>query len=448
MQRRPYVPGTALTAAVLVTGLAGCSGETSARGTDDAKTGGYSSTANVRPGKFRTLPEPCGTVGGDSLRSLLPGLEDQDEATQKTVFEGQPAVTYDTDRRVGCRWKLTTPEGSRHLTLDFERIVSYDPQEGDDDRAAAAYAKKAAAAKIPLDTATPSPGQSDPGGTGTETPAPGASEPGGTGSASPRGDDEGGDGAGDRDGEEDGQEIVRGSGDAPDGDPRTDPERTADVASWRLAAAVDGGSDGGGEGGGGGAVRAGLARTHHAGDADPADTADAAGTAELRADRVREGAVAAPAADTEPTEKPAAGSDRDSTDSPTPPAEAPATPGAPGTGPTPGGGEDPGDGGESGDEQGDGQGDEGEEGDAGEDAVDLSPRQLDGIGDEAFLNDEFSTGDSGVHRDITIVFRSSNVIVTLEYDQWSTDPRHVPSSAELQDKAQNLARKLPGHFGD
>ncbi len=341
---------------------------------------------------------------------------------------------YDTDRRVGCRWKLTTPEGSRHLTLDFERIVSYDPQEGDDDRAAA-YAKKAASAKIPLETASPSPGQSSPGGTGTETPAPGASEPGGTGSASPRGDDQGEGEEGD--GEAEGPEIVRGSGDAPDGDPRTDPERTADVASWRLASTVDGGDgDGvGGDGVGDGAVRAGLARAQGAG---------AAGTAELRADRVREGAVVAPAADTEPTEKPAAGSDQDAADPPTPPGQTPATPSAPGAGSTPGGGDERGDGGESGDEQGDGQGDEGEEGDAGEDVVDLSRRQLDGIGDEAFLNDEFSTGDSGVHRDITIVFRSSNVIVTLEYDQWSTDPRHVPSSAELQD----LARKLPGHFGD
>ncbi|MFT2016407.1 hypothetical protein ACMA1D_11265 [Streptomyces sp. 796.1] len=362
MQRRPYVPGTALTAAALVAGLAGCSGETAATSNDKNQPGSSSSTTNARPGKFRTLPEPCGSVGTDTLRALLPGLDDQDEEAQEAVLEGQPAVTYDTDRRVGCRWKLTTPEGSRHLTLDFERIVSYDPEVGDDERAAAAYAKKAKAAKIPLVDATASPGSGQPSETESASPTPGGTAAPQTGAATAD------DGVTTADADQ--PDIVRGTGEAP----TTDPHGRADLAdttAWHLASARDAG-----QGAESGAVR-----------------------------------VVAPTGD--------------------PSATTSATPSTGGT-PSPGG--SPSDGSEPGD-------------DAGE-APDLSPRQLDGIGDEAFLNDEFNTADSGVHRDITIVFRSSNVIVTLEYDQWSTDPQHLPDSAELQEKAQGLARKLPGRFGD
>ena len=72
----------------------------------------------------------------------------------------------------------------------------------------------------------------------------------------------------------------------------------------------------------------------------------------------------------------------------------------------------------------------------------LAPRPLDGVGDVAYLNDELVTADSGLHRDITVVFRAGNVIVTVEYDQWSTDKRLVPGSQELQEKAQKLAKQL------
>ncbi|MCZ0971310.1 hypothetical protein O1L55_07050 [Streptomyces albulus] len=47
-----------------------------------------------------------------------------------------------------------------------------------------------------------------------------------------------------------------------------------------------------------------------------------------------------------------------------------------------------------------------------------------------------------MHRDITVVFRTSNVIVTLTYDQWSTDKTQLPESQELQDKARSLAGEL------
>lgn len=77
----------------------------------------------------------------------------------------------------------------------------------------------------------------------------------------------------------------------------------------------------------------------------------------------------------------------------------------------------------------------------------LAPRPLEGIGDVAYLNDELVTADSGLHRDITLVFRAGNVIVTVEYDQWSTDKRLTPGSEELQEKAQKLAKQLVEQLG-
>ncbi|MGW1377664.1 hypothetical protein ACWD6P_25800 [Streptomyces sp. NPDC002446] len=71
-----------------------------------------------------------------------------------------------------------------------------------------------------------------------------------------------------------------------------------------------------------------------------------------------------------------------------------------------------------------------------------APRVLDGLADAAFLNDKLITADSGVHRDVTVVFRTSNVIVTIAYDQWSTDKAMLPDSQELQDKARSLAGEL------
>jgi hypothetical protein len=80
--------------------------------------------------------------------------------------------------------------------------------------------------------------------------------------------------------------------------------------------------------------------------------------------------------------------------------------------------------------------------------AELAPRPLEGIGDAAYLDDELVTADSGVHRDITLVFRTGNVIVTVEYEQWVTDKRRLPDSAELQEKARKLADQLDGAFGD
>ncbi|BBJ41926.1 hypothetical protein SSPO_046440 [Streptomyces antimycoticus] len=58
------------------------------------------------------------------------------------------------------------------------------------------------------------------------------------------------------------------------------------------------------------------------------------------------------------------------------------------------------------------------------------------------------TKDSGIHRDITLVFRSSNVIATIEYDQWTTDKKHIPNSQGLQENAQDLADELTGRLNE
>jgi hypothetical protein len=70
------------------------------------------------------------------------------------------------------------------------------------------------------------------------------------------------------------------------------------------------------------------------------------------------------------------------------------------------------------------------------------PRTLNGLGDNAYIDDVLTTRDSGVHRDITLVFRKANVLVTVEYSQWSTDNSVIPTSPDLQDGARKVAAEL------
>lgn len=72
------------------------------------------------------------------------------------MFRGAASVTYDTDRKVGCSWKSDAPNATRSLSIDFERVVSYDPAVSDDDRADTVYAKKEKAAGL-SSSATPGP---------------------------------------------------------------------------------------------------------------------------------------------------------------------------------------------------------------------------------------------------------------------------------------------------
>lgn len=176
MRRMAYVSGAALLAALAV----GCSsgGGTSDPPTD-TKPGGTTPTA-AAPGKYRTLPEPCRAVGTSTLKDLLPGAATLPEDQQEKVYRGTAAVTYDTDRRVGCGWKAEAPDSSRSLSVDFERVVSYDSAVSDDDRAAEVYAKKETAADLPA-------GSASSGGSQNPTPS-GSPTTGGATTGTPGGD--------------------------------------------------------------------------------------------------------------------------------------------------------------------------------------------------------------------------------------------------------------------
>lgn len=272
-----YAPGVALLAAL----VAGCSAGSEADGpAADSKPGSPTVTA-APPGKYRTLPESCRAVPRSTLKDLLPGTAGMPEEQQEKVYEGTADVTYDTDRKVGCRWKSDAPDASRNLSIDFERIVSYDPAVSDDDRAREVYAKKEDAAALPtVGGATPS----------EETGGSASAPPGGTPSGSPSG-----------------------------------------TAS-----------------------------------APPSDG---------------------------PSAKPSADPSGSTT------------------------GVDP---------------DE-----------DLRPRLLDELGDAAFLDDVLTrAGSTAQHRTVSVVFRTSNVIVTVQYTEQPARTTEVPDSRELQEKAQALARKL------
>lgn len=147
MQRKAYVPGLAALLAALVVG---CTADT---GTDssaiDSKAGGPKSSV-AAPGKYRTLREPCGSIEHATLMDLLPGAAELPEEQQQRIFRGTAVVTYDTDRRVGCGWKADSADASHSLSVDFERVVSYDTAVSDDDRAQEVFAKKQAAAALPV----------------------------------------------------------------------------------------------------------------------------------------------------------------------------------------------------------------------------------------------------------------------------------------------------------
>lgn len=286
MQRKAYVPGVA---ALLTALLAGCTGGGALGGEpDDSKpgeTGG--TTAAAEPGKYRTLPEPCGEVDRGTLDSMLPGIEElPGEEQREKAYEGAPTVTYDTDRRVGCRWKVESSDATHHLFVDFERVVSYDNAVSDDTRATEVYASKAQKADLPEPSGTPSAGDEE------------ESEPEPSGSSG-----------------------------------------------------TDAGESGKGDGKG----------------------------------------------------------------------------------------------------KGDGDGD-GASGGSPEEAVTplgLEPRVLDDLGDEAFLDDALTTSGSATrHRTVTVVFRTSNVVVTVEYDEQPGRLTEIPDSKEMQDKAQELAGTLAEGFDD
>ncbi|WP_030985921.1 hypothetical protein [Streptomyces sp. NRRL S-1813] len=304
MPRKPFVPGAAVVvAAALAAGLTGCTGSSSPDGdAADAKSGGAAtSSPAAEPGRYQTLPEACGLPSRGVIRRMLPGDDQPLSGTEaQKVYGGQADITYDTDRRVGCRWTRETTAGTRHLGLDIQRVVSYDSAVSDDDKAQAIYGKKELAAEIP------------PGGAGSPSPA------------------------------------------APSPSASKDKDKGEGVVTN--------------------------------------DATDKSAT-----DKSAAGKSSADAKGKTPSGSPSQKSGQ-STDPSTDPSADP--------------------------------------------SGSTAPRVLDDLGDAAFLNDKLVTADSGVHRDVTVVFRTSNVIVKITYDQWSTDKTMLPDSQELQDKARSLATEL------
>ncbi|MFG3034305.1 DUF3558 domain-containing protein [Streptomyces sp. NPDC048253] len=154
MQRKAYVPGVVALLAAL---LAGCTGGSDEGGSTDNSNPGEAGTASAvaQPGKYDTLPEACGVVSRSTLDSLLPGIKQlTDEAQRDTAYEGEATQTFDTDRKVGCRWKVESTDATDHLLVDFERVVSYDNAVSDDNQAEALFAQRVTAADLPAPTAS------------------------------------------------------------------------------------------------------------------------------------------------------------------------------------------------------------------------------------------------------------------------------------------------------
>ncbi|MCI3932276.1 DUF3558 domain-containing protein [Streptomyces sp. AN091965] len=301
MQRRKvYVPGAAV---LLVALLAGCTGGSGHDDGSDGKSGdaGASTTA-AEPGRYRTLPEPCGAVDSSTLDAMLPGIEEiEDAGRREKAYGGSPTVTYDTDRRVGCRWKVESPDATHHLLVDFERVVSYDGAVSDDARAQEVYRTKLREADVPEPSAS---------GSEEESPSPSGSE---------------------------------GSDESEGPTKPKESEKSKGTEGTQVAAEAQGGA---------------VAEVGKGDGAEPGDTPEPEATPEG-----------------------------------------------------------------------------------------LESRTLDDLGDEAFLADVLSTASSASrHRTVTVVFRTSNVVVTVEYDEQPARRTEVPDSKEMQDNARELAENLTDRF--
>ncbi|MEW2525444.1 DUF3558 domain-containing protein [Streptomyces sp. NPDC047071] len=316
MQRRKvYVPGAAV---LLVALLAGCTGGSGHDDGGDGKSGDASgSTTAAEPGRYRTLPEPCGAVDNSTLDAMLPGIEEIEDADQREkAYGGSPTVTYDTDRRVGCRWKVESPDATHHLLVDFERVVSYDGAVSDDARAQEVYRTKLREADLPEPSAS---------GSEEESPSPSGSE------------------GSDESDEPEGTKGSKGSKDPEASEEPTGSGKPEGSAGTQVAARAQGGA---------------AAEVGKGDGAEPGDTLDPEATPEG-----------------------------------------------------------------------------------------LESRSLDDLGDEAFLADVLSTAASASrHRTVTVVFRTSNVVVTVEYDEQPARRTEVPDSKEMQDNARELAENLTDRF--
>ncbi|MFJ3720518.1 DUF3558 domain-containing protein [Streptomyces sp. NPDC090057] len=273
MQRKAYVTGTA---ALLVALLAGCTSGSGDEGPTDNANPGNAGTATpaAQPGKYRSLPEACGAVDHDALDTMLPGIgQITDPDQREKAYQGEAALTYNTDRRVGCRWKASSGAATDRLAVDFERVVSYDNAVSDDDQAQKLFLEQETAADLP------------------------------------------------------------------------EPSAPASATPTSTASADD--------------------------DASPSVSQSPSGSATESSS----GAAGAPSAE-------------------------------------------------------------------------LQPRVLADLGDEAYLDDQLATsGSTAEQRTVTVVFRTSNVVVTIEYEEQPMATGAVPDSKELQDRARKLASQLADTLG-
>ncbi|MFF7152853.1 DUF3558 domain-containing protein [Streptomyces griseoaurantiacus] len=285
MQRKAYVPTAVALLAALLAACTGGSGDGSAQ--DDKAGGSATSTPVAQPGKYSTLSDACTVPDSEELEALLPGLKLlTDEEQREKAYDGTATLTYDNDRRSGCRWKAESDAASDQLYIDFERVVSYDASVSDDDSAARVFDEKAEAADIPRDGAVTSVGPSSTSSASAEN---GKNSKDAKGSKGAKGAD--------------GAEAAKGPGNS--GSESPDPSSGSSSSASVL------------------------------------------------------------------------------------------------------------------------------------------PRLLDGLGDEAFLDDALSPTQQ---RTVTVVFRTSNVLVTVQYEEQPTRTGTVAGSEEMQDRAQNLARQLAGSF--
>ncbi|UFR03037.1 DUF3558 domain-containing protein [Streptomyces sp. Go40/10] len=291
MQRKAYVTGTAALLAAL---LAGCTSGSGDDGPTDNANPGDARTATVaaQPGKYSTLPEPCGAVGHDTLDGLLPGIQQITDPVQRDrAYQGEAALTYDTDRKVGCRWKVESADATDRLSVDFERVVSYDNAVSDDDEAQQLFQEKETAADLPAPSSSSAPPSATPGSS---------------------------------------------------------------------ASSEDSAASAGKEGSG------------------------------------------SPSATTKPSSDPSAATGSAGSSA--------ASPGVP--------------------------------------PADLQPRALTDLGDEAYLDDQLnSSGSTAEQRTVTVVFRTSNVVVTIQYEEQPMATGAVPDSKEMQDRARDLASRLDDALG-
>ncbi|MGW1671779.1 DUF3558 domain-containing protein [Streptomyces sp. NPDC002324] len=179
MQRKAYVPGVAVLLAAL---LAACTGSDDGSSDDDPRPGEVTASATVaQPGRYDTLPEPCGSVDTATLDTLLPGIRQLPGATQREqAYEGEATQTYDTDHIAGCRWKVESADATHYLFVDFERVGSWDNAASDDSKAQEVYGGKVEAADLP--EPTPSASEEETEGTDEESGEPAQT---GTGTAEP-----------------------------------------------------------------------------------------------------------------------------------------------------------------------------------------------------------------------------------------------------------------------